>query len=154
MQPVQTPHLHDRALMQIARSIRENPDTGGGVQLRRFLWSLYNQHHLVNLWTLASRLDHEHSVLVKDVMTAALVGTLQESDIKRALVAAGEMDRWETTQPSDETRERLDEVRGTLESMVRAQPPSRAHTDLVLLLNRFSEVRREWVEAAGQTPTS
>jgi len=124
------------------------------VQLRRFLWSLYNQHHLVNLWTLVSRLDHEHSVLVKDVMTAALVGTLQESDIKRALVAAGEMDRWDTTQPSDETRNRLDEVRGTLESMVRAQPPSPAHTDLVFLLHRFSEVAQEWADASAQGPTS
>lgn len=154
MQPVSTPHLHERALMQIARGIRENPDTGGGVQLRRFLWSLYNQHHLVNLWTLVSRLDHEHSVLVKDVMTAALVGTLQESDIKRALVAAGEMDRWDTTQPSDETRNRLDEVRGTLESMVRTQPPGPAHTDLVFLLNRFSEVTREWAETSRQTSAS
>ena len=54
MQPQIAPSRHEQALNQIAQCIRDCPDTGGGVQLRRFLWSLYNQHHLVNLWTLVN----------------------------------------------------------------------------------------------------
>jgi len=45
MQSHIAPARHQHALNQIAQCIRDCPDTGGGVQLRRFLWSLYNQHH-------------------------------------------------------------------------------------------------------------
>ena len=41
------------AIELIAVRIRSSPDTSGGVQLRRFLWSLYNMHHMVNLWDFA-----------------------------------------------------------------------------------------------------
>ena len=44
----------DQALAGIALTIRDGPDTAGGVQLRRFLWSVYNMHHFVNLWRLTA----------------------------------------------------------------------------------------------------
>ncbi len=44
----------ERALNGIAATIKEGPDTGSGVQLRRFLWSLYNQQHLINLWRMTA----------------------------------------------------------------------------------------------------
>ena len=144
MQPQMTSTRHEQTLSKIAQCIRDCPDTGGGVQLRRFLWSLYNQHHLVNLWTLVSRLDSERSTLVNDVLTAALVGNLKEDDVKRALLDAGEMTRWDETQPSSETQRRLDEAESIVASLVRSLPPSRAHTDLVSLLRRFADVRNEW----------
>jgi len=144
-----TPSRHEQALTKIALCIRDCPDTGGGVQLRRFLWSLYNQHHLVNLWTLVSRLDGERSALANEVLTAALVGNLKEEDIKRALVAAGEMARWDTVQPSSETQRRLEEAENIVESLVRSLPPCRAHTDLAALLRQFANVRSEWA-AKGQ----
>ena len=144
MQPQMTPSRHEQALTKIALCIRDCPDTGGGVQLRRFLWSLYNQHHLLNLWTLVSRLDGERSVLVAEVLTAALVGNLKEDDIKRALLVAGEMARWDETQPGSETQRRLEEAESIVTSLVRSLPPSRAHTDLVSLQRRFAEVRSEW----------
>jgi hypothetical protein len=59
----------DRALAGIALTIKEGPDTGGGMQLRRFLWSLYNMHHLVNLWRLTAELDHERSGWVAEVFS-------------------------------------------------------------------------------------
>jgi hypothetical protein len=46
--------LIERALTGIAATIKEGPDTGSGVQLRRFLWSLYNSHHLINLWPMTA----------------------------------------------------------------------------------------------------
>lgn len=143
MQPQLTPSRPEQALTKIAQCIRDCPDTGGGVQLRRFLWSLYNQHHLLNLWTLVSRLDSERSALVNEVLTAALVGNLKEDDIKRALLAAGEMTRWDETRPSSETLRRLEESESIVADLVRSLPPSRAHTDLVSLLRRFADVRGE-----------
>ena len=150
MQPQMTPSRHEQALTKIALCIRDCPDTGGGVQLRRFLWSLYNQHHVLNLWTFVSRLDSERSALASEVLTAALVGNLKEDDIKRALLVAGEMTRWEETQPSSETQRRLEEAERIVESLTRSLPPCRAHTDLVALLRGFAEVRSEW-RFAGQT---
>ena len=108
MQPQMTPSRHEQALTKIALCIRDCPDTGGGMQLRRFLWSLYNQHHVLNLWTFVSRLDSERSALASEVLRAALVGNLKEDDIKRALLVAGEMTRWEETQPSSEAQRRLE----------------------------------------------
>ena len=143
MQTELTQCRHQVALAQIADCIRDSPDTGGGVQLRRFLWSLYNQHHVVNLWTMVSRLDHERSVLVSEVLSAALVGNLQESDIQRALFAAGEMKRWDETLPDTEALRRLEEVESILGVLVRSVPPSQAHTDLVSLLGRSENVPRE-----------
>ena len=144
MQPQMTSSRHEQALTKIALSIRDCPDTGGGVQLRRLLWSLYNQHHLVNLWTLVSRLDGEHSALASEVLTAALTGNLKEDDIKRALLVAGEVARWDETQPSSETQRRLEEAESMVASLARSLPPCRAHTDLVTLLRRFADVKSEW----------
>ena len=144
MQAQMTPPRHEQALTKIAHCIRDCPDSGGGVQLRRFLWSLYNQHHLVNLWTLVSRLDSERSALANEVLTAALVGNLQEHDIKRALVTAGEMARWDATQPTTEMQCRLEEAENIVESLARSLPPCRAHTDLAALLREFANVRRGW----------
>lgn len=148
MQPQMTPSRHEQALTKIAHCIRDCPDTGGGVQLRRLLWSLYNQHHLVNLWTLVSRLDAERSAFAAEVLNAALVGNLKEDDVKRALLVSGEMDRWEATQPSDEALARLEEAEHIIESLVRSLPPSRPHADLVSLLRRFADVRRELAPVA------
>ena len=152
MQPQMTQSRHEQALTKIALCIRDCPDTGGGVQLRRFLWSLYNQHHLLNLWTLVSRLDGERSALVSEVLTAALVGNLKEDDIKRALLIAGEMVRWDETQPSSETQQRLEEAESIVTSLVRSLPPSRAHTDLVSLQRRFADMRSEWRLATQEEP--
>jgi len=150
MQPQMSLSRHEQALTKIAQCIRDCPDTGGGVQLRRFLWSLYNQHHLVNLWTFVSRLDSERSALASEVLTAALVGNLKEDDIKRALLVAGEMTRWDQVRPSSEALTRLDEAQTLIESLVRSTPPSRVHTDLVALLRRFGDLRSEWDSETSQ----
>ena len=152
MQPRMTPSRHEQALTKIALCIRDCPDTGGGVQLRRFLWSLYNQHHLVNLWTLVSRLDSERSALVSEVLTAALVGNLKEDDIRRALLVAGEMARWDETQPTSEIQRHLEEAESIVASLVRSLPPSQAHTDLMSLLRRFADVRSEWRLVSQEEP--
>ena len=86
----------------------------------------------------------EQSGLASEVLTAALVGNLKEDDIKRALLVAGEISRWEETQPNGETQRRLEEAERIVEGLARSLPPCRAHTDLVALLRGFAEVRHEW----------
>ena len=78
------------------------------------------------------------------MLSAALVGNLREDNIKRALLLAGEMTRWEETQPGSEAQQRLEEAESMVQSLVRSLPPSRAHTELVSLLRGFAEVRSEW----------
>lgn len=120
----------ERALTGIANTIKDGPDTGSGVQLRRFLWSLYNQHHLVNLWHLVSVLDSTRSAWVAEVCAGALVGALKEDDIKRALLVAGEMQRWDTVRPSDEQTGQIDAAVGKVDELLKAMPPSASHTQL------------------------
>jgi hypothetical protein len=129
------------ALAGIAATIRQGPDTGSGVQLRRFLWSLYNQHHLVNLWQMTAPLDSKRAAWVSEVLASTFTGGLQEDDIKRTLLAAGEMERWDIAQTSSETLERFEEAERTIESLVRTVPPSSAHTKLVRLLREFTEMK-------------
>jgi hypothetical protein len=90
-QPQITPSRHEQAPTAIGQWIRDCPDTGGVGQLRRSQRSVCNQHHLLNFWTLASRLDGERSGLAVEVLIAALVENLNDDDTKRALLVAGEM---------------------------------------------------------------
>lgn len=131
----------ERALTGIANTIKDAPDTGGGVQLRRFLWSLYNGHHLINLWRMVSVLDSTRAAWVTEVCAGAFDGTLQEDDIKRALLVAGEMQRWDEVRPSDEQRERIEEAVGKVEELLRAMPPSSTHTQLKRALEALLEAQ-------------
>ena len=136
-------HRIERALTGIAATIKEGPDTGSGVQLRRFLWALYNQHHLINLWRMTAVLDSRRAGRVSEVFAAAFVGVLKEDDIKRALLAAGEIERWDREQPDTEALRALAEAERIISELIRRIPPSRAHTELVDLLSRFAAVKRE-----------
>jgi hypothetical protein len=125
---------------RIAEFIKDSPDTSGGVQLRRFLWSLYNMHHMVNLWNLVSRLSGEPAECVTDVLQSALNGELTETEIKQALLASGEMARWDQSFVDDEICERLDEAQRALEGAIRNLPPSYEHTELVRLSRKLEEL--------------
>src|SRR5207249_1397327 len=72
----------ERALTGIATTIKECPDTHSGVQLRRFLWSLFNGMHVVNLWRMTCVLDSTRGAWVSEVFAGAFVGVLQEDAIK------------------------------------------------------------------------
>lgn len=120
----------ERALTGIANTIKDGPDTGGGVELRRFLWSLYNPHHLVNLWKMTCVLDSTHGAWVSEVCTAAFVGDLKEEDIKRALLVAGEMQRWDEVQLTSNQYSQIQEAIEKVEDLLKVLPPSRSHTEL------------------------
>ena len=123
----------DRALAGIALTIKDGPDTGGGVQLRRFLWSFYHMHHLVNLWRLTAVLDNQHAAWVTEVFAGGLAGLVKERDVKCALQAAGELDRWHTDPSGSNVSAELRRIEHNVADLARTIPPSRVHTVLVTL---------------------
>ena len=114
------------SLQRLGEILRDNPDTGTGVQIRALLWSLLNQHHVVNLWTMCSRLNDEPARLAADVLTAALLGRLTDSQIKQTLIECGELERWDRAAfPSP-----VDDVKQTIVRTLRTTPPSDGHCRL------------------------
>ncbi len=142
----------DQALAGIALTIKEGPETGGGMQLRKFLWSLYNMHHVVNLWRLTADLDNERAGWVAEIFAGALNGLIKEKDVKRALEAAGEMKRWDMEQPSDNVLAELQDAENIIVGLMRKAPPSRTHTVLVSLQRRIAEAKQELREENSQMP--
>ncbi len=114
------------SLQRLGTLLRENPDTGTGVQIRALLWSLLNQHHLVNLWTLCSRLNDEPARLAAEVLTAALMGRLTDSQVKQTLIQCGEMERWDRANAGDA----MAEMKSALARTIRTTPPGDDHIRL------------------------
>ncbi len=90
-------HAAKMALDRIVEIIREAPGSPCGRELRRFLWSLFNGHHVVNLWSLRNTLDRPHAACAAEVFTAWMGGHVSEELLRRALIDSGEMERWDTT---------------------------------------------------------
>ncbi len=133
----------EQAITEVALLIRDSPGTSGGVQLRRFLWSLYNMHHLVNLWDFASRVGGELAEPISEIVRAALAGELREEDVKQGLVLAGEMERWDSTAPSAEAVESIEVAERSLISAVRRMPPCREHTELARTIGALARLRAD-----------
>lgn len=93
------------ALDTITAALTHHWSTGGGTRLRRFIWSLWNEWHLVNLFDLCAGLDHELGDAVATIFHAQLVGALTEDHKRRVLASSGEFARWEQARaetPEDE----------------------------------------------------
>jgi hypothetical protein len=131
----------EQAITRIANLIKESPDTSGGVQLRKFLWSFFNMHHVVNLWTLASRLPDELSGPISEIVRAGLAGELTENDIKRGLLLSGEFSRWEKVRPESEALLLIEEACQGLYSALTKIPPCYEHTEITRLLRRLEELK-------------
>lgn len=118
------------ALRNLAGSIRENPDTHSGLHLRRFLWSLFNGHHALNLWGLKSVLDSRHNEWVAEVFTAWMEGHVSEGALRTALHDSGELDRWDTVANCAAGQERLTEAMDAITGLLNSVPPGRPATHL------------------------
>lgn len=135
MSPMSGPVLQMNSLKRLGEILRDNPDTGTGVQIRALLWSLLNQHHVVNLWTMCSRLNDEPARLAADVLTAALLGKLTDSQVKQTLIECGEMERWDRAiLPSP-----IEDVKQTIVRTLRSTPPSDGHCKLSRVLRTLNE---------------
>ena len=89
------PEKLNEALETIASYLKTGWSTGGGRRLRQFVWSLWNGHHLINLFDLSSGLDGRLTDAVIVVFNAAMVDALSEKQKRRVLKESGEFARWE-----------------------------------------------------------
>lgn len=83
------------ALERITDALTHHWSTGGGTRLRRFIWSLWNDWHLVNLCHLCSGLDYTLGDAVLVLFRAQMVGALTEDHKRAVLKKSGEFARWE-----------------------------------------------------------
>lgn len=86
-------HAAKIALHRLVEAIREEPDTPRAQSLRRFLWSLFNNHHQVNLWNLKAGLDRQRAAWIHEIFTAWLDDLVSDEAMRQALKSAGEFDR-------------------------------------------------------------
>jgi hypothetical protein len=147
-QPAPERSRHEIAIARIASAIRECPDTSGGVQLRRFLWSLYNQHHVICCFDLVSRLSSNFAEPVSEILRAAIAGDLTENDIKRGLLAAGEMDRWDETIPGESAVTLLDEASHRLIRVLTKTPPCYEHVEVTRILRSLETLKDDLIRKA------
>ena len=130
MSSMSGPIMQMNSLQRLGQILRDNPDTGTGVQIRALLWSLYNQHHVVNLWTMCSRLNDEPARLAAEVLSAALMGRLTDSQVKQTLIECGDLERWDRAVfPSP-----IEDVKQTIVRTLRTNPPSDGHCKLSRIL--------------------
>ncbi len=93
------------ALETVTNALAHHWSTGGGTRLRRFIWSLWNDWHHVNLFDLCAGLDYQLGDAVVVIFRAQMVGALTEEHKRRVLKQSGEFGRWESTRaetPEDE----------------------------------------------------
>jgi hypothetical protein len=137
------------ALTRITQSIADAPARASGMQLRKFLWSFYNGYHLVNLWGMVTALDSEHCRWATKVFAGVLSGLVSEADLKHALVASGEMTRWESSALSHQALDKLQNAEQSLEAALKDLPPSYFHAELASVLRKLSRVNQEVREPGG-----
>ncbi len=135
------------ALRNLAMSIRENPDTQSGPHLRRFLWSLFNGHHALNLWGLKSVLDSRHNEWVAEVFTAWLEGHVSEGALRTALRESGELDRWDTVTIGAAKLNRLTEALDAITGLLNSTPPGPAATHLSCANDLLQEAAEQLLRA-------
>ena len=111
------------ALGDIANTIRENPDSPAGQQLRRFVWSIYNQHHGVNLWRMKEELSPQQKGWVVVVMTTWAEGYVSEDAVRSALMDSGEMDRWDEIRLRAPEERRLVDAIDAVSDLLKTTPP-------------------------------
>lgn len=89
------PEELDGALETITDYLKTGWSTGGGRRLRQFVWSLWNGHHLINLFDLSSGLDNRLTDAAIIVFRAAMLDALGEQQKRGVLEKSGEFARWE-----------------------------------------------------------
>ncbi len=133
-------HAAEQSLQTITESIRDFPETHSGQQLRRFLWSLYNGYHVLNLWKLKGVLDGQNNRAVTEVLSAWMEGQVPESSLRRALTDSGEMARWDSVQLTAPEQRRVEEAREAVNNVLRSTPPGNPQTHLAKADGLLEEV--------------
>jgi hypothetical protein len=84
-----------KAALTTIRDGLRHVHTDSAVCLARFVWSLWNGEHVINLYRLNCVLDGDNSEAVAIVFSAWLLGGVSEDHLRWVLTTAGEFQRWE-----------------------------------------------------------
>lgn len=122
----------EEALHQVGESIRQNPESPTSQHLRRFVWSLFNGHHALNLWRLKDSLDGERAAAVAQAFSGWMQGFVSEEKLRRGLVDSGEMARWNEVHLSDPDHARLTDAMNAVKDLLNSVPPCAQFTRLTL----------------------
>lgn len=120
----------EQALQLISDTIRESPETHSGRHLRQFVWSLFNFHHVTNLWRLKDVLDSRHNDAVTAVFTGWMQGAVSDDALRRTLKDSGEMDRWDTASFYGPERQHLVAAMDTVSQVLTSSPPGESASHL------------------------
>ena len=85
----------EAALETLTDALTHHWSTGGGTRVRRFIWSLWNGWHMVNLFDLCAGLDYQLGDAVIVILRAQMIGALTEDHKRGVLKKSGELARWE-----------------------------------------------------------
>ena len=122
-QQAERQRVTEAALATIAETIRLHTETHSGIRLRQFVWSIFNQHHSVNLWRLKDVLDSRHNAAVTQVLQGWMAGHLSDAAIREALVASGEMERWDSIRLRAPEQKRLVDAFDSITDILCSTPP-------------------------------
>lgn len=124
----------DCALHYIGTEIALHPEDEQGIQLRRLLWSMYNAHHPLSLWTLKEVLKPRQQAAAALLLIAWLQGHASEESLKETLKDCGEMDRWDWAELSMESQRRLNAALAEISHIVGSIPPGPTSPEIARLL--------------------
>lgn len=134
----------NQALNQIANTILEAPESDRAWHLRGFLWSLFNQHHIVNLWSLKDAVDTRDKAAASDLFCGWMQAGVSEDSLRRALVDSGEMDRWDCARSGLEGNQRLADVLLSVNDILKDCPPGIAMSRLTQAATLLRQVESLW----------
>jgi len=141
------------ALQNLVSNIRDNPDTHSGQHLRRFVWSIFNGNHALNLWRMKDVLDPHQNAQVTEVFTAWMQGFVPEATIRSALFESGEMDRWDTVRLRAPEQKRLVDALDAVTDLLNFTPPGEPIPHLTRansLLLQLMDLLRQAANASGR----
>lgn len=122
------------ALHYFSTEISLHPDDDQGIQLRRLLWSMYNAHHPISLWTLKDTLKPRQQAAAALLIIAWQQGHVSEDALKQTLKDCGEMDRWDAAKLTMESMNRLDAALAEISLLLGTIPPGPASPKVARLL--------------------
>ncbi len=133
-------HAAKIALDRIVELILGAPDAAPSRELRRFLGSLFNGYHVINLWTLRHALDRQQSGWATEVFNAWINVHVSDELLRQALTDSGEMEGWDSARPATADQQHLHDGTDIVTAVLRWIQPGASHARLTQELALLHEV--------------
>jgi hypothetical protein len=128
------------ALGILAQSTAFHPDTHSGQHLLRFIWSIWDGHHALNLWRMKDVRDSRNRDAVGAVFTTWMDDYLGEDAIREALLVSGELNRWDTGRLWTPDQKWLIEAFDAVTHLLNTTPPRAPDPTCPMPTNSFAKL--------------